>query len=336
MPLRHRCGNSEANKMFSRISAFFISVLIALTSAFSFIPRQIWFGSEKYEAADSESMILNAALISDTHSDSSFFHDRSKIMRRVFCGVSQTDDIPDVLVMAGDISNASDPKEYRMLEWSMENFNKIGTVLPAAGNHDVRARDTYAEACGYFCDFARFCGIETDKTYYSADVNGFKFIILGSEDKLSLEADISDAQLQWLEAQLIEGMKTNKPVFIVCHQPLYDSNNVRFDPDAEKNYGVGSQSGRIEEILEKYVPDYGYPVFFINGHLHHDFNDYTVDGDFCKNLYCITLPSASKTGEGGLGMALEVYPDKILLRGRNYITAEWINEYSIPLNTPIS
>ncbi len=322
--------------MFTRISAFFISVLIALTSAFSFIPRQLWFGGKTYAAADGEAILLNAALISDTHSDSSFVHERTKIMRRVFCGISQADDMPDVLVMAGDISNASDPKEYRMLEWSMQNFNKIGTVLPAAGNHDVRARDTYGEALGYFCDFLRFCGIESDTTYYATEMKGFPFIILGSDDMLSLEAEISDSQLAWFEAQLAQSMESQKPLFIVCHQPLYGSNNVTYHPEAEKNYGLGAQSGKIEAILKKYVPDYDYPVFFINGHLHRDYDEYTVDGNFCQNLYCITLPSASKTGEGGLGMAMEIYPDKILLRGRNYITAEWINQYEIPLTTPIS
>lgn len=46
-----------------------------------------------------------------------------------------------------------------------------------------------------------------------------------------------------------------------------------------------------------------------------------------RKLYCINIPSAVKTGDGGLGMALEVYPGKIILRDRNYITAEWLDKY---------
>ncbi len=101
-----------------------------------------------------------------------------------------------------------------------------------------------------------------------------------------------------------------------------------YDPSAEKNYGVGEQSAKIEEIIKKYAPGCDYPVFFINGHLHHNFNEYTVDGNLCENLWCVTLPSVTKTAEGGLGMALEVYPDKVLLREINYSTLEFSKDYS--------
>lgn len=306
--------------------------IIALLSVFSFIPESIWFGNEKYSVSDGESILLNVALISDTHSSSELFNERSALLRKLLCGISHTENIPDVLAVAGDISNASDPKEYRMLEWSMGIFNKIQTIIPAAGNHDVRACDTFDEAKGYFCDFARFCGIETDKTYYSTTVNGFTFIVLGSEDMLSLEAEISDKQLEWFENELLNAMKSDKPVFIVCHQPLYNSNNCFYHPEAEKNYGVGAQSEKLEAIFKKYVPDYGKPVLFINGHLHRSYSEYSVDKAFCKNLICVNLPSATKTEDGGLGMAMEVYSDKILLKARNYITEEWLEEYSIEIS----
>lgn len=313
--------------LFSKIASMFMAILYALTSAFSFIPSAIWYGKDEYSVADSETVLLDVALISDTHSDSDYFHDRSKLLRKALCGISKTDYIPDALVIAGDVSNASDAKELAMLEWSMRTFNKVENVIPAAGNHDVRARDTYEEAKGNFCDFASFCGLEIDKTYYTTTVNGYTFIILGSESQMSLEADISDEQLQWFEAQLLEAMKTEKPVFIVCHQPIYNSNNVHYDETAEKNYGIGAQSAQVEEILRKYVPEYDYPVFFISGHLHRSYNEYSVDSTFCENLWCVCLPSVTKTEDGGLGAALEVYPDRILLRARNYITMDWLEDY---------
>ncbi len=318
---------------FEKLFSFFMAGVIALSSALSFIPESVWFGDEKYSVSDEESILLNVALISDTHSSSELFNERSALLRKLLCGISHTENIPDALVIAGDISNASDPKEYRMLEWSMGTFNKIHAVIPAAGNHDVRACDTYDEAKDYFCDFAAFCGIETDKTYYSSSVSGFTFIVLGSEDMLSLEAEISDEQLQWFESELLKAMKTDKPVFIVCHQPLYNSNNCFYNPEAEKHYGVGAQSEKLEAIFRKYVPDYGKPVFFINGHLHRSYSEYSTDKTFCKNLICVNLPSAAKTENGGLGMAMEVYPDKILLRARNYITGEWLENYRTEILT---
>ena len=308
-------------------------LLYTFTSAFSCIPRVIWYGRDEYSVADSESILLDIALISDTHSDSAYFNERSKMLRKAVCGISKTDNIPDAMVIAGDISNATDPKEYKRLKGTLSTFNKIDTVIPSAGNHDVRAGDSYEEAQEYFCDFASFCGIETEKTYYSVSVKGYPFIVLGSEDTLTIEEYISDEQLEWFEAQLRDAMKTGKPIFIINHQAMYNSNNVTYVPDAEKNWGVGEQSDELEAILRKYVPSYEMPVFFISGHLHRSFNEYTLDTDFCENLYCVTLPSVVKTEGGGLGMALEVYPDKILLRARNYIEMEWLEDYqyTVPL-----
>lgn len=318
----------------TKITSFFLAIVYTITAAFSFIPRAFWYGREEYTVEDSENILLDVALISDAHSDSSYFHDRSKLLRKAMCGISKTDRMPDALVIAGDISNATDPKEYRRLEGAMRTFNRIETVIPAAGNHDVRASDTYGEAQQYFCDFAEFCGIETDKTYYSTQVNGYSFIVLGSEAQLSIEAEISDAQIEWFEEQLTEAMKTEKPIFIISHQALYNSNNVYYYPENEKNWGLGEQSDEIETIIRKYVPDYGYPVFFISGHLHRSFNEFTVDTDFCENLCCVTLPSITKTEDGGLGMAMEVYSDRVLFRARNYITMDWIenHQYTIPIS----
>lgn len=304
-----------------------MAAFFALTSFFSFIPRTFWYGNEKYTVADSESILLDVAMISDTHSDSKYVNDRSKILRKAVCGISQTDYIPDALIIAGDISNATDPNEYDRLERTMRTFNKIENIIPATGNHDVRASDTYAEAQEYFSDFAAFCGIETDKTYYSTTVNGYRFIVLGSEGQLDIEPQISDEQIEWFEAQLVEAEKTNKPIFIICHQAMYNSNNVLYNPEAEKNWGIGDKSDKIEAIVRKYVPSYGQPVFFISGHVHRSFNEYSVDSSFCNNLYCVSLPSVTKTEEGGLGMAIEIYPDRILLRARNYITMEWLEDY---------
>lgn len=312
---------------FSKITAFIMSVLMSFTSFFSFLPTYFWFGDKTYTIEDSESILLDVALISDVHSSSEYFHERSRMMRKVLCGISQADHIPDAIVISGDVSNASDPKEFGMLQWSMNTYNKVENVIPSAGNHDVRACDTYEEALGYFTDFVSFCGIETEKAYYSVQVKGYSFIVLGSEDKLTLESEISDEQLTWFDNELSKATESNKPVFIVCHQPLYNSNNVVYNPDAEKNYGIGTASSHIEEILRKYVPTYDCPVFFINGHLHHNFDEYTFDKNFCDNLYCITLPSITKTADGGLGMSLEVYPDKVLVKARNYFTMELLEDY---------
>lgn len=319
----------------SKITSFIFAILFSVTSIFACIPRSIWYGNDKYSVEDSENIIFNAALIADIHSQSQYFDSRSKDIRKIMCGISQTNSVPDALIIAGDISNASDAKEYRMLEWSMDTFNKIPNIIPATGNHDVRARDSYEEAIGNFFDFASFCGVKTSKAYYSTQIKGYPFIVLGSESQVSIEADISDEQVEWFENQLVEAQKTSKPIFIVSHQAMYNSHNLIYNPEAEKNWGLGDKSDEIEAIIRKYVPSYSCPVFFISGHLHYTFDEYTVDTRFCENLCCISLPSVTKTDDGGLGMSLEVYPDKIILKSRNFLTMEnFLNyQYCIPVNS---
>lgn len=317
----------------TRIASLFFSVLFSITSAFSFIPTSIWFGKETYDVTDSESIQLNLALIADTHSRSKYFNEFNVNIRKTLCGISQAETMPDALVIAGDISNAASEEEYRMIEWSFDTFNKVPNIIPCTGNHDIRGRDTYEESVNNFYNFADFCGIKTDKPYYSTTVKGYRFIILGSEKQQRLEATISDEQLQWFEAQIKDAMTTNKPFFIISHQPMYNSHEVYYVEGAEKNHGIGAESEKVESIIRKYVPDYENPVFFVSGHLHFAFDEKTLDSTFCKNLYSINLPSSTKTDEGGLGMAVEVYSDKILLRARNYITMEWLDgyQYTIPV-----
>jgi len=311
----------------TRITSFFFAVLFSITSFFSFLPRSIWYGREKYSVEDSENILLDVTLIADTHSRSKYYNDFNKTIRKSICGISQTDNVPDALVIAGDISNAASKEEYRMLKWSFDTFNKVPNIIPATGNHDIRGRDTYEESVNNFFDFAQFCGIETDKVYYSVTVKGYRFIILGSEEQQRLEATVSDEQIEWFEEQIKDAITTEKPFFIISHQPMYNSHNVYYEEGAEKNHGLGAQSDKIENIIRKYVPSYKYPVFFITGHLHYSFDENTLDNAFCKNLYSISLPSVTKTEDGGLGMAVEVYPDRILLKARNYISMEWIEGY---------
>ena len=63
--------------LFSRITSFIVLIFYTFTSAFSGVAGTFWYGREKYSVADSSSILLDVALISDTHSDSAYYHDRS-------------------------------------------------------------------------------------------------------------------------------------------------------------------------------------------------------------------------------------------------------------------
>ena len=58
---------------FAKITSCFLSVLYTLSAAFAFIPEKIWYTEQPYTVEDSDSILFSAAVIADTHSDSSFF-----------------------------------------------------------------------------------------------------------------------------------------------------------------------------------------------------------------------------------------------------------------------
>ena len=64
-----------------------------------------------------------------------------------------------------------------------------------------------------FCDAL---GIQTDKPYWSQDVGGYTFLILGSESEEKDSAYISPAQRQWLDDTLQTAEETGRPVALAA------------------------------------------------------------------------------------------------------------------------
>jgi len=140
------------------------------------------------------------------------------------------------------------------------------------------------------------------KPYYSRVINGCTFIILGEEVP---NGAFSAAQLAWLDGVL--SAAGGKPAFVFWHYSL----------------GWGSP---IQEVLERY-PN----VFFFNGHWHTPLSLYEENGVNYVNLP--GLHSHVSDEYHGEGCQVEVYKDRVLLRGRNYIRGEWLDKsYTVELN----
>jgi 3',5'-cyclic-AMP phosphodiesterase len=75
-------------------------------------------------------------------------------------------------------------------------------------------------------------GTSTKRVYYDKWIEGYHFIILGSEHSRitnSLYADnaiLSELQLEWLE-QKLQTSPYGKPIFVFLHQPIPYSASVR-------------------------------------------------------------------------------------------------------------
>lgn len=243
----------------------------------------------------------------------------------------------DALVIAGDITENCIRDEW---DWVYDDIKDTGVknYITATGNHDVRVHD-YKTAIDCFTTFTNDLNrnakssLRINKAYYSYEINGYRFIVLGSEKATLEEAEISKKQLKWLDSQLNDAYKKNHPAFVIAHQPLKDTHGLpdTWGSSVDSAGTIGPQSDALKEILNKY-PN----TVLITGHLHTGFGKYSFQR--IGNFYSVNVPSVSidnedgSCNENGIGYMLEVYNNRVLFRARNFDTGRYIPKYDIEIN----
>ena len=115
-------------------------------------------------ARHSDDIRLKAVLIADIHTDGNPIRDRNDLLREGFAAVGRTQRDADTLVMAGDITNCGDIKEYVNLLEYLNVYCRVRDRIPAMGNHDSWNHNDdpdYAIAERYFKAFCRWNGVCT-------------------------------------------------------------------------------------------------------------------------------------------------------------------------------
>ena len=131
----------------------------------------------------------------------------------------------DAIVNAGDIAENGLLCEYQYISEKLAGA-RTNCFINAVGNHDVRLKASYKKTVRNFTGFTNELNksvgsdFTIDSLHYSYEINGYRFIVLGTDRTEFEESYISEAQLCWLDAQLIEASKTGKPIFVMIHQPL--------------------------------------------------------------------------------------------------------------------
>ena len=235
----------------------------------------------------------------------------------------------DAVLIAGDIAENGLAIEYRYI---YEKLNGLGCpYLLAEGNHDIRLR-VYLQSLARFSAFSNALNetSEMDSYHYSAAVNGYTFLVLGSDRTVFEESYLNDAQLSWLDESLAS--QQGRPTFVVLHQPLQNTHGL---PDTWgspfKSAGsVGKQSDRIDAILQQYDN-----VILITGHLHTGFGAYTYEkrgSVWMVNLPSLTINNKDGGDNGpGIGCMVECRKDEIVFRARNFATGTWLPDYDFTI-----
>jgi len=300
--------------VFKEIAAYIVSVFflpfIGGTQARSFAPL------------DAANLQAQFSAISDTHIEINPAAQgvaRFEALREGLLDMSRAAAPNDALVMAGDNTENGQFLEYMALYNYLRRFGGMNLLI-AMGNHEtfgLNHNQTYRRALSNFtCPYNLYSRATIDKTYYCRVIKGYYFIVLGTEEIISnTAAYISPEQLAWLDSVLAQATAGGRPAFVINHQPFLGTHGTT-RPDE----GIGEQNDAVYAIVGKYNN-----IFYFSGHIH-------LDSPSCQRteggVNLVALPAFGKAGVPGCGVQVEVYPDAVEIRGRNFAQGQWLEDFS--------
>ncbi len=162
--------------------------------------------------------------------------------------------------------------------------------------------------------------------YHDTWVKGYHFISLGSESGntrkpgSSVNASLSQNQLEWLKEKLAEKHEKGKPIFVFLHQHLTTS--------ITGWMGV-EQSSELKEILS------GYPeaiLFTSHTHVLLSIDNAKPNQPFTTvhtgAVHYAILPEEDhkiqRLFNESQGLYVEVHGNKVTIKGRNFAKKSWI------------
>ncbi len=278
---------------------------------------------------------LTFTILSDVHLEGNN-KDRFELFGEGIRDVNSNTD-NDALVFLGDNTMNGQVVELSAFYSIFDDYNSIETVLMVTGNHDLCPSDynvgDYEDLRDRFFKYKNeyIKAQYDDRVYYSYNMNGYKFIVLGSESDAGIGENISEEQFQWLENELKSAEEIDKPVFLFNHYPL---NNVWADVWAEGH--IGEDSDRLYELLK----NCDNKILYFSGHLHMGFYEDRREVVHDDNIAFINVAGFgvdndvgdADNQQNGTGQQVEVYEDEIVIRVRDFARHEWMDvEYTVEL-----
>ncbi len=263
----------------------------------------------------------------------------------------------DALVISGDFTNNGKREQYKKIEKSFSKYSPADSIIFSGGNHDAWARDAETQeerietAKELFIEYnEKIAGREVDNVYYSEVINGYTFIVLGSEGSEEDDPVVSDTQLNWLDTELAKATADGKPVFVVSHWPFNGTHGLpntwegapadKVIPDLDPaTGGFGERNDEIFAVMNAYKN-----VVLISGHIHNGIVNNVEDTKYgyssveqIGNIWSVNLPVYHTiTNRGrtapGMGFVFEVYESEIIVRARSFSGGVWYTENEFLIN----
>ena len=299
-----------------------------------------------------ENPVLIGVIVSDTHIDIKHpfpwlpkFH-----LKRALSDSEGCRPQADFFTIVGDITSRGSEENWALARDCFKKYKPAKNMLLAIGNHDGWGDDDYSAVISRFCrNMEQITGMKREKPWFSQYVNGYPFIFLGSDDDSGCEASLSDEQVEWFAKEMEKAAGTEKPIFVFCHQSINGKHGLPltwdkdYTPDQDPmDGGLGVRSDEIEAIIKKYKN-----VYYFSGHSHmglcgenskkeNGFASIEQEGD----TVLINFPSLAcgnhhgENNEFGIGVVLEVYENKVVIRPRSVLRHKWVESVAIHSGKP--
>lgn len=280
--------------------------------------------------------LLSFFIISDLHLTSGS-PGPSNHFRQALDDIKSFGDRVQAILLTGDITDSATPADYSEYKNIVAKY-ELPPIYANMGNHDYYnvwigengawSQDTFPNGKTDAMSRQTFTSLfKLDKPSHDVRLNGFHFILLSQETYIQERPEVgegawySDEQMNWFQGKMAEN-KDGKPVFVMIHQEL---------PPIGQDGGnhMLIKAKQFREILKPY-PN----VFVFSGHTHQDFTNETKHyiketfhwfknssvGRVLNSKYQYVRKDAAQ------GLFVEVYADKVVLRGREFSNQTWIKE----------
>ncbi|WP_274363964.1 LamG-like jellyroll fold domain-containing protein [Paenibacillus thermotolerans] len=258
----------------------------------------------------------------------------------------------DALVINGDLTVTGREEDYLSYQKVLKDNPHPAKVYTTIGNHEFYKAwydksgqmnmDTFPNGETEQMSIERFFKYTGNKRlYHDTWIKGYHFIFLGSEKyrqddpTQGEDAYLSQEQLDWLKKTVAISASNHKPIFIFLHQPLPQTFAAT---NSESNKRPVVQYKELAEILSPYPQ-----VVFFSGHTHWKLN---IENQFIRGKFTMAdsssvrqpynaedKPAGTKPSEG---LYVEVYKDKVVIKGRDFNKQEWIKEAQYTIQFPIA
>ncbi|MHB8961946.1 MAG: discoidin domain-containing protein [Saccharofermentanales bacterium] len=308
------------------------------------------FISDDFVSADLNSAdILSASkllysfqVITDIHLTTNSSHTHNIHFDAALKDILATDPESSGIFTVGDNTDQGAEEEWKLFKSAID-ANLKGSGLPVyatMGNHEFIKTNKYDDSVSVFKQYTG-----APAPYYSVEVGGTTFIMLATQslDVASGFADIKEDQMTWLKSTLATASAKGGPVFVLLHQPLKETVSgslASIDETIQDWFGV-EQDAELRAILDQY-PD----VVLFSGHTHWQLDSrqplLLSNGTTANYLnsasvgYLWTDEDTALTGSQGY--FVEVYEDYVLVRGRDFVSKEWVSNarFMLDINSPAS